>query len=183
MEREARKVAESKRSGTPSAAPRAAYPVAAGDDVKNAVVVRFYEDLTNLLVVSLRFVNNSQGKEESIMKCVYSYRDVLHPEQLAKSAYLFSPYLSLPTKSPGLTFSLRLFQNDKQDEDGNPISVDSVQYQPMDLDKETEDFRNSLEFLGDTFVFEKTQLSLFMRTMHETISGTKDDDSSDMEQG
>ena len=90
MEREARKTAESKRSaGTPSAAPRAAYPIAAGDDVKNAVVVRFYEDLTNLLVVSLRFANNSQGKEESILKCVYSYRDVLHPEQLAKSLYHF----------------------------------------------------------------------------------------------
>jgi len=76
-----------------------------------------------------------------------------------------------------------LFQNDKKDEDGNPISVDSVQYQPMDLDKETEEFRSSLEFLGDTFVFEKTQLSLFMRTMHDTISGTKEDDASDMEQG
>lgn len=48
-----------------------------------------------------------------------------------------------------------------------------MQYLPKELDKEPEEFRAGLGFLADNFTFERTQLSLFMRTMHEHVSGEK----------
>lgn len=51
--------------------------------------------------------------------------------------------------------------------------VESVQYLPKELDKESEDFKEGLGFLAGEFTFERTQLSLFMRTMHDNVSGEK----------
>lgn len=47
----------------------------------------------------------------------------------------------------------------------------SVFYTPLELQNESKEFRESLEFLGDNFTFERDQLSLFVRTLHEYISG------------
>lgn len=55
--------------------------------------------------------------------------------------------------------------------------VETVHYVPQNLDKESSQFRESLEFLNTTFTFERSQLSLFIRTLHERISGEGDSDS------
>lgn len=54
--------------------------------------------------------------------------------------------------------------------------VDTVHYLPQDLDKESPEFVEALDFLNESFTFERSQLSLFIRTLHEHMSG---EDSSD----
>ena len=54
--------------------------------------------------------------------------------------------------------------------------VETVHYVPLNLEKESPEFRESLEFLNTTFTFERSQLSLFIRTLHERMSGESDSD-------
>jgi hypothetical protein len=56
--------------------------------------------------------------------------------------------------------------------------VESVHYIPRELDKESPEFVASLGFLSDTFTFERDQLSLFLRTLYEFISGEGNDSNS-----
>lgn len=49
--------------------------------------------------------------------------------------------------------------------------VDSVHYMPLNLDKESAEFVESLGFLNTPFTFERHQLSLFARTLHDFMSG------------
>ena len=47
------------------------------DDPKNAAVIQFYEDLTNLLVPNLKFEPGKYlGLEESSFTCIYTYMDL-----------------------------------------------------------------------------------------------------------
>jgi hypothetical protein len=54
--------------------------------------------------------------------------------------------------------------------------VDTVHYLPQDLDKESFEFRQSLEFLSAAFTFERSQLPLFIRTLHQHMGGDEDSD-------
>jgi len=51
-----------------------------------------------------------------------------------------------------------------------------VHYLPQDLDKESFEFRESLEFLNATFTFERSQLPLFIRTLHQHMGSDEDSD-------
>ena len=47
------------------------------DDPKNAAVIQFYEDLTNLLVPSLKFEPGKYlGLDEMCFTCIYTYMDL-----------------------------------------------------------------------------------------------------------
>lgn len=47
------------------------------DDPKNAAVIQFYEDLTNLLVPNLKFEPGKYlGLDESCFTCIYTYMDL-----------------------------------------------------------------------------------------------------------
>jgi len=59
--------------------------------------------------------------------------------------------------------------------------VETVHYVPQNLDKESSAFRESLEFLNTTFTFERSQLSLFIRTLHERMSDEGDSDANNSE--
>lgn len=54
--------------------------------------------------------------------------------------------------------------------------VETVHYLPQNLDKESFEFRESLEFLNTAFTFERSQLPLFIRTLHQHMSGDEDSD-------
>ena len=56
--------------------------------------------------------------------------------------------------------------------------VDMVHYLPQNLEKESFEFRQSLEFLSGAFTFERSQLPLFMRTLHQHMGGDEDSDDS-----
>ena len=59
--------------------------------------------------------------------------------------------------------------------------VETVHYLPQNLDKESFEFRESLEFLNTSFTFERSQLPLFIRTLHRRMSGDEDSDDSKSE--
>ncbi|KAF9484696.1 hypothetical protein BDN70DRAFT_945406 [Pholiota conissans] len=134
-----------------------------GTDPKMTELIKFYEDLSNLIVPNIKVQPGRYLKtEESILSCCYTYRDVTNPAAASKSIY----------------FSLRLCKDLRPGFPDPPTSSDqlteSVHYVPIDLDKEPPEFVASLGFLGDTFTFERNQLSLFLRTLYEYISGEGD---------
>ncbi len=62
--------------------------------------------------------------------------------------------------------------------------IQSLQYTPLHLEKEAEDFVESLGFLNKPFSFEREQLALFLRTLHDVVGGEgkgDEDDGEDVE--
>lgn len=55
--------------------------------------------------------------------------------------------------------------------------VAAIHYAPMELDKESPDFVNGLNFLNTAFTFERNQLSLFLRTVYEKLAELMDSES------
>ncbi|KAF8723427.1 hypothetical protein AX14_009273 [Amanita brunnescens Koide BX004] len=70
------KVLSDKSLRTPQAAPRSRTAGVAFEDPKNAEVIRFYEDLTNLLVTNMKHqTGHRPGADEWIFKCIYTYSE------------------------------------------------------------------------------------------------------------
>ncbi|KAF8350512.1 hypothetical protein F5887DRAFT_1208823 [Amanita rubescens] len=128
---------------TPQVAPRSRMAGAAFEDPKNAEVIRFYEDLTNLLVTSMKHqASHRPGADEWILKCIYTYsEDDMATDALQK---------------------IKTMLNSDPNEQ-------SIHYTPDDLDKEPPDFVDKLGFLNQPFTFSRQQLSLFLRTLNDNI--------------
>jgi hypothetical protein len=55
------------------------------DEPKNTAVIKFYEDLTNLLVPGLRFEPGKYlNQEETCFTCIYTYMDLERNEEAGK---------------------------------------------------------------------------------------------------
>lgn len=127
------------------------------DDPKQVEVTKFYEDLTNILIPNIKPAKGKYpDKEEWIMTCVYSH---------AEEGELNS------NQSRSLHFSLQLGYDEA---DGNFTSNDqqlvpTVNYIPLDLEKESQEFVGKLEFLGAPFIFGRDQLPLFLRTIRTNM--------------
>jgi len=141
--------------------------VSSSQDPKLSQIVRFYEDLTNLIIPHIKMQpGRFLDTPEWILNCCYTYNDVTDKEAEPKS----------------LLFGIRLCYDLKSGA-SEPVEsmeqlVESVHYTPKELDKETPEFVESLGFLNDTFTFERDQLSLFLRTLHDNISGEGNDTNS-----
>lgn len=57
--------------------------------------------------------------------------------------------------------------------------VPSVNYIPLDLDKEPSDYVQKLGFLGAPFTFGRDQLPLFLRTLYTNMGDAAKDDGDD----
>jgi len=73
-----------------------------------------------------------------------------------------------------LNFTLRFCHDPTDPHNSTPVTSPSqlremVKYTPLELDKETKEFANKLDFLGDAFTFRRNQLPLFINTMHENL--------------
>ena len=67
------KVLSDKSIRTPQAAARSRV---AGEDPKNAEVIRLYEDLTDLLIPNMKHqASHGPGTDEWIFKCIYTYSE------------------------------------------------------------------------------------------------------------
>lgn len=131
------------------------------DDPKHTEVIKVYEDLTNLLVPAIKM---QAGKyldlDEWIFTCIYTYSDLHGP----------------PNESKSLNFTLR-FCDDLMSGESEPVTskkqlVSTVHYLPLQLDKESPEFVQKLGFLNGAFTFERDQLSLFLRTLYDTMGDT-----------
>ncbi|KAF8965292.1 hypothetical protein BDZ97DRAFT_1918430 [Flammula alnicola] len=141
-------------------------------DPKYAEVLKFYEDLSNVIVPNIKVLPGRYlHMDEWLLSCCYTHKDVMDKTAIPKSLY-FSLRLCHDLKA-GVTEPV-----ERQDQ-----LVESVHYIPKELDKESPEFVESLGFLSDTFTFERDQLSLFLRTLHDNISGEGNDDNSRAGQG
>ncbi|CCM04406.1 uncharacterized protein FIBRA_06583 [Fibroporia radiculosa] len=129
------------------------------EDPRNAFVVRLYEDMTNLLVVSVKMEKSTfLGLDEPNFTCVYTHKE---------------PSSDRPATS--LNFNLRQIY-DKQEnwDDSKPITkedlIKRVKFQPRDLQNEPQEFVQNLDFFQEPFVFIQDQLPVFLKTLTEKIT-------------
>ncbi|THG99834.1 hypothetical protein EW026_g2600 [Hermanssonia centrifuga] len=128
------------------------------DDPKFTKAIKLYEDLTNFLILSVT-TNKSPhyDYQETCYTCVYTLTD----ENGA---------------NPSLNFTLRhmWIKGDTLDPTEPVISRDELeskmQYSPLHLDKESEDFKRGLDFFRDPFLFSTDQVHIFLKTLQERLS-------------
>ncbi|KAJ7582991.1 hypothetical protein C8J56DRAFT_956245 [Mycena floridula] len=128
------------------------------DEPKNTEVIKFYEDLTNLLVPNVKQHTSAYlGLDEWTLTCVYTHEN-----------------------RQSLSFSLR-FLYTLAPEESEPVTsleqiVKSVRFSPLHLDNEPEDMVERLGYLATSFVFERDQLPLFLRSIHEKMAQLVNED-------
>lgn len=68
--------------------PNTAGVISSHNDPKQTQIIRFYEDLSNVLVPSMKSVTGRYlNTEEWMLNCCYTYTDVTEPTSLPKSEY------------------------------------------------------------------------------------------------
>ncbi|KAK0228780.1 hypothetical protein IW262DRAFT_1456003 [Armillaria fumosa] len=131
--------------------------VLGAQEPKHGATIKFYEDVTNLLITNVRNEKcTKRDKEEDwILTCIYTYVDEDSPGDP-------------DSNGKSLNFNLRLCHELNE---GNEYA-DAILYSPLELDKETEEFVNQLDFLSGPFTFPRRQLPVFIRTINNTIGKT-----------
>ncbi|KAJ7219455.1 hypothetical protein GGX14DRAFT_592259 [Mycena pura] len=136
---------------------RGPHALLGSDDPKHSELVRFYEDVTNLLVTDIKVQEPKHfNLDEWNLTCVYTYTDKSGSEETKRS----------------LGFLLR-FTYDLID-DESPVASEKdlekcAQYTPLNLDKESSEFVEALQFLNDCFKFPRRQLPLFFTSLVENM--------------
>ncbi|KAJ6502332.1 hypothetical protein C8R45DRAFT_616042 [Mycena sanguinolenta] len=162
-----------KASRNPPSALRGRGPngVLGSDDPKHSELVKFYEDVTNLLVMDIKIHESKYLKlDECALTCLYTYVDKT----------------GSPESKRSLAFSLR-FTYDPLDPDKPVESKDDLdqaaQYNPMDVDKEGPEFNEALQFLNNGFTFPRKQLPLFFTSLVTNMKAACEPESaSDLEE-
>ncbi|KAI0658805.1 hypothetical protein C8Q70DRAFT_916797 [Cubamyces menziesii] len=128
---------------------------------RNTPVIRLYEDMTNILVTGTKVEKNAHypDLDEDVLTCIYTYQN---PEE--GSAFCQS-----------LNFSLRnTYEYPEGIDSGTHIPkgqlVMKVRYEPKDLDKEPQDIVERLSFFKDPFMFARDQMTVFLKTLTDTIT-------------
>lgn len=142
------------------------------DDPKTVQLIRFYEDVTDLLITAVRFDKckfEANPEEDCILTCIYTYTKEDDPgEKQSDNTSLVDLILnSLNFLSTGLNFTLRLCHD--EDAESKEL-VPAVMYSPIELQKETPEFVAALDFLNAPFSFRKEQLQIFLKTLSEQIT-------------
>ncbi|TFK89461.1 hypothetical protein K466DRAFT_486803 [Polyporus arcularius HHB13444] len=133
-------------------------------EVKNAPVIRIYEDMTNVLITSVKMERSPEFPEieEEYASCIYTYinEDIKF------------------CKKPSATLNFTLRNNFEKPVDhppGQPLTreqlLQKVRYQPRDLDKENPDIVGRLGFFKEPFMFSRDQMAVFLKTLTETVAG------------
>ena len=159
------------------------------DDPKMTEVIKFYEDMSNLLVTNVKFEHPSDSEEaDVIFHCIYTYyemtrrADDIEGDRIGEKSWFlkrFTGSLLIVALPIGIVFTMRIF-NGFGGPNGEPASEDDfihrrIKYAPLHLDKEPETFVKALEFMGDSFTFPCAQQGLFLNSLREKIrDATKD---------
>lgn len=69
--------------------------------------------------------------------------------------------------SLGLSFILRTYIDDEEGED-----VEKVAYTPLQVENDSEELLERLDFLRDEFTFTRQQLDIFMHKLHAAMNET-----------
>ncbi|KAI0351479.1 hypothetical protein OH77DRAFT_1410960 [Trametes cingulata] len=141
----------------------------APSEFQNTPVIRLYEDMTNILVTSVKVEKSSEfpDLDEEILTCVYTY-------QIVEEDRAFCTY-SLPCACTALNFTLR---NTYDRPEGVAPGVhltkkdleNKMKYEPKGLDKESPELVERLGFFKDPFMFKREQVSVFLKTLTDAVT-------------
>ncbi|KAF9653068.1 hypothetical protein BDM02DRAFT_3159933 [Thelephora ganbajun] len=114
-------------------------------DISHQVAVTsLYEDLTNILITGVKFERDPQLPGGSTnYQCVYTQR--------------------CDTTARSIRFQLRIWRESDE-------GAEHVRYTPLDLDKESAQFKEKLQFIGSTFAFERDQIQVFFEQLKEHVA-------------
>ncbi|KAI0374655.1 hypothetical protein BV20DRAFT_960794 [Pilatotrama ljubarskyi] len=154
--------AEIERSKTLAA--RAPPPMAARQqkpapsEFRNTPVIRLYEDMTNILVTSVKIEKSSEfpDLEEEIAACVYSYENEEDKKRFSLNFTLRSTY----DRPEGVAPSVHLTKEQLEKK---------MKYEPKDLDKESPELVERLGFFKDPFMFKREQMTVFLKTLTDAV--------------
>lgn len=144
-------------------------------DPKTGEIIRFYEDMTELPVVSISHQGTSQhsGDDEWLLRCVYSVSG--DEEKNSFCEYLHPCIFARCSTHTALDFSIRThFEPSAEGK-----AKETLHYIPLSLDKEKPEVVDKLDFLKAPFTFERSQLAVFLRTLRDTLTeaiSPQDDD-------
>ncbi|KAF9227809.1 hypothetical protein BS17DRAFT_774354 [Gyrodon lividus] len=165
IERSKELLARAAPKGTPSNLRSHARRPFGTDDPKMIEVIKFYEDMSNLLVTNVKFETVPGSEEpEIIFHCIYTYfemtrrADDIEGERIGEKS---------------IVFTMRIF-NGFGGPNGEPASEDDfvhrrIKYTPLHLDKESVAFVAGLEYMGESFTFPCSQQGLFLNSLREKI--------------
>ncbi|KAH9848877.1 hypothetical protein C2E23DRAFT_738604 [Lenzites betulinus] len=129
-------------------------------EFQNTPVIRLYEDMTNILITSVKMEKSPEfpDLDEDILTCIYTYQN-------AEEGVTFS-----------LNFTLRnTFDRPEGTEPAADLTKDQlvvkVKYEPKDLDKENQDLVGRLGFFKDPFMFARDQMTVFLKTLTDNVAG------------
>ncbi|KAJ3854624.1 hypothetical protein EV368DRAFT_80428 [Lentinula lateritia] len=131
--------------------------VLGSDKPQNLQLVRLYEDSTNLLIVGLKPQRSQHlNFDDWTATCVFTYVS------------------SHDAKRHSLNFMLICRWERIDLEDDTPVKSknqlhEMMYYEPLELDKESEEFIERLQHMGTAFSFTRDQLALFLRTLYNTL--------------
>ncbi|TFY57000.1 hypothetical protein EVJ58_g7289 [Rhodofomes roseus] len=131
-------------------------------DPRNAAVIKLYEDMSNLLVISAK-VEKSQylGLDENVFICVYT-----HTQGEANS----------DEENASLSFNLReLYERPEGSDPSQPVQskkelVRKCKYTPLNVDDKDPEFFQRLEFFKEPFLFAWDQLTVFLKTLTDRMA-------------
>ncbi|KAG8217610.1 hypothetical protein J3R82DRAFT_5761 [Butyriboletus roseoflavus] len=135
------------------------------DDPKMTEVIKFYEDMSNLLVTNVKFEHAPDSEEpEVIFHCIYTYYEMIRRADDIEGERI---------GEKSIVFTMRIF-NGFGGPNGEPASEDDfihrrIKYTPLHLDKEPEAFVKGLEYMGESFTFACAQQGLFLNSLREKI--------------
>ncbi|KAI0707926.1 hypothetical protein C8Q76DRAFT_746914 [Earliella scabrosa] len=125
---------------------------------KNSPVVRFYEDLTNILILSVKEEPSETWPElsEEVMQCVYTY---INEEANIHFSLNFS-IRNIYDRPEGYPPTERIERNKL---------VKKIKYTPYGLENETPDIVEGLNFFKSPFMFSDEQVPIFLKTLTDSV--------------
>lgn len=128
-------------------------------------VIKFYEEMSNLLVTNVKFEDAPGSDEQEVtFHCVYTYFEMARREDSVEGE-------RVNEKSIG--FTMCIF-NGYGGPNGEPISDDDfvhrrIKYTPLHLDKEPDSFVEALSYMGESFTFPCSQQGLFLNSLRDRM--------------
>ncbi|OJA14131.1 hypothetical protein AZE42_12920 [Rhizopogon vesiculosus] len=136
----------------------------ADSDTKHAVAIRFYEDFSNLLILSIKFEQRGNVEDDILYTCMYTHIATMTDDETEAWEQV----------EKTITFSLRVCTDLSEE----PELARRVKYTPLELDKLSDEFKERLGFLANGFSFPHNQATLFLGSLSRQMEAAFGEDKS-----
>ncbi|OBZ69170.1 hypothetical protein A0H81_10976 [Grifola frondosa] len=125
-------------------------------------IIRLYEDMTNMLITGVKLEKNAMTDiEEPIFTCIYTCSGTGDAPPFSLNFTLRQVYDRPDDLAPNITVASK----DQLEE--------KFRYTPLNLDKELPEFVQRLSFFKDPFAFSYGQMTIFLKTLTDTMAGVQ----------